>query len=129
MLREAVHKRLIKQRTLSGRSAKRVSVRVGIAADAMLVEAELSAIDLEEFLLSVPVLAFATHAVVEDTRVDFAAARVADAIEDTISFRGKFFPQALFEVGSNTARQAKHVYEGLCRATVFRPLEKAGNVR
>src|SRR5688500_15660503 len=127
-LREAVHKQLMKQRALRRWSAESVSVRVAIAANSMLVKAELSAINLKQFFLRIPVLPFAAHAIVEDARVDFAVARVADSIQDSISFRRKFFAQTLFEVGSNTARQAQHVDEGFRRATVFRALEKAWNV-
>src|SRR5688572_5792829 len=108
-LREAVHKRLMKQRALCRWSAEGISVRGRFAADAMLIKAELSAINLEEFFLRVPVLPFAAHAIVEDARVDFAAARFADSIQDTISFGRKFFAQPLFEVRSHTARQAQHV--------------------
>ncbi len=46
----------------------------------MFVEAEFPGVDLEEFFLSGPVLTFATHAFAQNARVQFAAARVADAI-------------------------------------------------
>src|SRR5688572_33208278 len=112
----------MKQRSMRRWSAEGVPVRVAVAADAMLVKAELSAINLEEFFLRIPVLPFAAHAIVEDARVNFAAARVANAVQDTISFGRKFFAQTLFKVGSHTARQAEHVDEGFRRATVFRAL-------
>ena len=59
-----------------------------IAADAMLVETESLCVNAEQFCLRVPVLTLAVHAIVEDTRVKLAAARVADTIQHAVSFGG-----------------------------------------
>jgi hypothetical protein len=71
---------------------------LAFAADSVLVEAESPGINLEQFFLSVPILAFAAHALAKDTRVQFAATRVADAIQNAIGFGRKLFAQPLFEI-------------------------------
>jgi len=51
--------------------------------------------------LGAPVLAFAAHALAKDARVEFAAARVANAVQDAVGFGREFFAQALFEIRSD----------------------------
>jgi hypothetical protein len=74
---------------------------VAFAADAVLVEAEPPCIYLEEFFLGVPVLAFAAHALAKDARVQHAAARVADPIQNPVGLRRQFLAQPLFKIRRN----------------------------
>jgi len=76
---------------------------VALAADAMLVEAELPRINLEQLFLGVPVLAFAAHALAKDTRVQLAATRIAYAVQNAIGFGREFLAQTLFEIRGHAA--------------------------
>src|SRR6266850_1441522 len=117
-----------KQRSLRRRAAEGAWARVALADDAMLVEAESPGIKLEQFFLRAPVLAFAAHALAKDTRVQFAATRIANAIQNAIGFSRKFLAQTFFKIRRNAAGQAQHVDECAIGAAVLRALEKFGNV-
>src|SRR6266849_9780436 len=119
---------LPKQRSLRRRTTKCVWSGVALAADPMLIKAEAPAINVKKLLLRRPVLSLAAHPLAKDAGVQSTAARVADTIQDTVGFGGKFFAQALFEIRSDTAGQTQHVDEGFRRATVFRALQESGNV-
>src|SRR5438132_1165275 len=119
---------LPKQRTLSGRSAKSISARMALVADAVFVKAEPLGVNLEQFLLRIPELPFAAHAFAKDAGIQLAAAGVANTIQNSVSFGRKFFAQALLEVWRDAARQTKHVDEGFLCAAVFCALQQLGNV-
>src|SRR5574341_1464755 len=112
-----------KQQALRCRSTKSVHPLDVVLADAIFVEAEILAINLEKFFLRIPELAPAAHAIVKDTRVEFAVARVANTIQHAIGLCRKLVAQTLFEIGSYAARQTQHVDESLRRATIFRSFQ------
>src|SRR5881394_1408618 len=126
--RERQRSQLSKKSPLGRRSAESIGMIMVIAADATLVKAKSLRIDGEEFFLRVPVLTCAMHATVKDARVEFAAPRIANAIQHTISFRGELLAQALLEIWRHTPGQTQHVHEGPGRAAFFRPLQQTGNV-
>ncbi len=75
-----VVRKLPKQRPLRCRSPKGICVLVTIATDAMFVEAESFAVNLEKLFLRAPVFTLATHPLTKDAGVQLAAARFADPI-------------------------------------------------
>ena len=53
---------------------------MGVAADAMLIEAKPPGVNIEEFFLRVPVLTLATHAFTELARIEFSPTRIAHSV-------------------------------------------------
>src|SRR5712692_10436748 len=100
-----------------------------IAADPMLVEAESFGVNIEQLALRFPILTLTAHALAKYAGIQFAAARVANPIQDAVGFGRQFFPQALFKVRSDAARQTNHVDESLVRAAVLCALQEPWNVR
>src|SRR5258705_2038574 len=99
-----------------------------ITADSMLINPEPFGVDVEEFFLRLPILAFAAHAFAKLARIEFAAASFANSVKDPIGLGRQFLAQALFEVRSHAARQAQHVDEGLRRTAALRALQQARNI-
>src|ERR1051325_11648786 len=98
------------QRRLRGRTAK--GGAGGSLMHAFLIEAEALAMNLEQTFGRFPVLTFAAHAFTEDTRVQLAFARFANAIEHAVSFSRQLLTQTFYEIRRDVAGQAQHVDEG-----------------
>src|SRR6185503_20294489 len=96
----------LKQRSLGGRAAKGRSG--GGLVRALFVETETLGVDFEQAFGCFPVLTFSAHAFTKDARIEFAIARLANSIQDTIGFSRQFLAQTLLEVRRNIARQAQH---------------------
>ena len=111
-----------KQRSLCSGAAEGVCAHLTLAADAMLVKSKSSGVNLKQLFLRVPVLALAAHPFAKDARVQFAATRIAYAVQNAIGFGRELLAQARFEIRRDAAGQAQHVDERSVGAAVFRAL-------